>query len=156
MFRAAFYKATRPGIAGHYNRAVRAWERGPYSHVEAVFSDGMAASSSFADGGVRFKEITFNPNHWDFLTLPSELEQPARYWFETHVDWEYDLLGNLHFIIGTIGHSEHKVFCSEAIAAALGIKDPWRYGPNVLYSTLQQMTYPIPAVLRSQLGGVPA
>jgi hypothetical protein len=33
------------------------WDRGLYSHVELVFSDGLCASSSPRDGGVRMKPI---------------------------------------------------------------------------------------------------
>ena len=40
--RAAFYKATRPALQGLYSRAVRFIERGPYSHCELAFGDGMA------------------------------------------------------------------------------------------------------------------
>lgn len=43
---AAFYKSTRPGWTGLYNRIIRWWERGDYSHCELIFSDGLAASSS--------------------------------------------------------------------------------------------------------------
>ena len=51
--KAAFYKGTRPGLQGIYSRAVRAIDRGPYSHCELVFSDGLSASASYIDGGVR-------------------------------------------------------------------------------------------------------
>lgn len=44
--KAAFYKATRPGLQGIYSRAVRWIDRGPYSHSEPVFSDGLSASAS--------------------------------------------------------------------------------------------------------------
>ena len=52
--RTAFYKGTRPGWQGIYSRAVRVIDRGPYSHCELVFSDGLSASASYIDGGVRF------------------------------------------------------------------------------------------------------
>lgn len=136
--RAAFYKGTRPGIPGIYNRAVRAWERGPYSHVELVFSGDIAASSSFMDGGVRFKQIDFDPVKWDFIELPEALAPQARKWFIDHEGEPYDLLGNLHLVIGFIPEWRGKSFCSEAVAASLGYSDPWRFGPNALYSVLEQ------------------
>lgn len=67
---AAFYKATRPGWQGIYSRAVRVIDRGPYSHCELVFSDGMSGSASYIDGGVRLKRIDYDPAHWDFVELP--------------------------------------------------------------------------------------
>lgn len=138
-FRIAFYKGTRPGIAGIYNRGVRLWTRGPYSHVELIFSDGIAASASFADGGVRFKSIEFDPTHWDIIDLPAEWEASARAYFEAHEGEKYDLLGNLHFVIGAVADSRDRKFCSEAVAGALDLGDPWRYEPNALFSAVTRL-----------------
>lgn len=135
--KAAFYKSTRPGMAGIYNRLVRWWERGPYSHCELVFSDDMAASSSYEDGGVRLKQIDFDPAHWDFIDLPDRLEPAARGWFEAQHGKAYDLLGNMRFLLGFMSDGRDKWFCSEAVAAALGMEEPWRYGPNGLAAALR-------------------
>lgn len=139
-FRAAFYRGTRPGVAGIYNYLVRKWTSSPYSHVELVFSDGMAGSSSFADGGVRLKQIDFGPQHWDFIALPAHLESAARAWFELHVGDKYDLRGNAQFILAPAGNDESRWFCSEAFAASLGIPEPWRYDPGTLASALTLIT----------------
>ena len=147
MFRAAFYKSTRPGLAGLYNRLVRWWCAGPYSHVELIFSDGMAASASFADGGVRFKRIDFDPERWDFIELPSHLEPAARAWFVGNVSRRYDLLGNLGFAWRPVCGEEGAFFCSEACAAAVGIPAAWRYDPNALASALTIFTRPASASL---------
>jgi len=90
-FRAAFYRGTRPGVAGVYSRGVRLVDRGPYSHCELIFSDGMAASASWMDGGVRFKRIDFDPEHWDFIDIPQEKEALARQWFEKHKGRELNI-----------------------------------------------------------------
>jgi hypothetical protein len=140
--KAAFYRGTRPGLPGIYNRGVRWWTRSPYSHCELIFNDGMAASSSFMDGGVRFKRIDFDPEHWDFVDLPAHLEPTARAWFAAHAGQPYDLLGNLHFLLGPVADDKFKWFCSESIAAALGIADPWRYDPGVLASALSSIGRP--------------
>jgi len=128
-FQGAFYKGTRPGIQGLYNRLVRWIDRGPYSHCELIFSDGLAASASWMDGGVRFKVIDFDPEHWDFIDLPPDKEAAAREWFMGHLGDGYDLLGNLRFLFGWIRESADRWFCSEAFAASLGMGDPWRHGP---------------------------
>lgn len=139
-FRMAFYKGTRPGIPGIYNRLVRRRGRGKYSHVEIRFSDGLSASSSFEDGGVRFKPIAYNPAHWDFIDLPLAWEPFARAWFEAHEGERYDLRGNVHLTIGFIPHSSNRQFCSEACAAALGIAEPWRFEPNAIHAVVRRMT----------------
>lgn len=135
-FRAAFYRGTRPGIAGAYSYLVRAWTDSSYSHVELVFSDGWAGSSSFSDGGVRLKRIDFDPANWDFVELPAALEHAARAWFATYKGEKYDLLGNLQFILAPFGEDGRRWFCSEACAAALGLFEPWRYDPPTLASAL--------------------
>lgn len=149
--KAAFYKGTRPGLAGIYNRLVRWWTKSPYSHVELVFYDGerltgwLAASASNMDGGVRTKVIDFDPARWDFIELPEVLEDRAWQWFCEHDGAPYDLVGNLQFVLAPIPHSQRRWFCSEAVAAALGIPDPWRYSPGTLASALTLLQQPAPA-----------
>ncbi len=135
-FRAAFYTGTRPGLAGIYNRLIRWWDNGKYSHCELIFSDGMAASASFLDGGVRFKQIDFDPARWDFIDLPADLETVARQWFTKHQGSGYDVIGNLRFALDFLPDNKNKWFCSEALAAAIGIAEPWRLGPNGLAAVL--------------------
>lgn len=127
---AAFYKATRPGWQGVYSRAVRWIDRGPYSHCELVFSDGVSGSASYIDGGVRLKRIAYDPAHWDFIELPDAAEPYARDWFERNDGAPYDLMGNVRFVLPWLSDSDKGWFCSEALGAALGWKEPWRYGPN--------------------------
>lgn len=136
-FHAAFYRGTRPGLAGLYNWLVCKWERGEYSHCELVFSDGMSASASFMDKGVRFKQIEYTNTNWTAVPLPPELEAAARAWFEEHEGESYDLMGNLHMVIGFFPEARRKKFCSEALAAALGMPDAWRFGPNALAAALK-------------------
>jgi hypothetical protein len=140
--RAAFYRSTRPGIAGLYNRLVRWWSGSNYSHCELVFSDGYSASASFMDRGVRLKKIDYEPANWDFIDLPGELEAAARAWFRKNEGKPYDLLGNIGFLWRPIRGDDGAFFCSEAIAAALGIPDPFRYDPGTLRLILQYLTQP--------------
>lgn len=130
MFAVAFYKVTRPGIQGLYNRLVRWWTRSPYSHCEMIFSDGLSASSSFLDGGVRFKEIEYKPENWDIVELPIEFEKEARLWFIQHEGDSYDVIGNIGFVIGSVDDSKRKWFCSEVIMASLGIEEPGKFSPS--------------------------
>jgi hypothetical protein len=118
--KAAFYKGTHPGIPGLYNRFVRWWTRGIYSHAEIVFSDWTSASSSFMDGGVRLKKIKFDPAIWDFIDLPD--------------DWM-----NLRFCFGFMPDSKDKYACSEACMASLVFTDSWRFDPNAMASILRRL-----------------
>lgn len=135
--KAAFYKATRPGLQGIYSRLARLVDRGDYSHCELIFSDDVSASASYIDGGVRLKLIDYNPAHWDFVDVPDALADQALAWFEQHQGASYDLIGNLSFLWPLVPHSRRKWFCSEAIAAALGIPEPHRLGPNGLAAVLR-------------------
>jgi len=135
--KAAFYKGTRPGVPGLYNRFVRWWTRGIYSHMELSFSDGISASSSFLDGGVRFKAITFDAAHWDLVDLPSAWESRARAWFIAHNGKAYDYWADLRlFIFGPAPASADKYMCSESCMAALGFTDAWRFEPNAAKAVL--------------------
>jgi hypothetical protein len=145
MLRAAFYRGTHAGLPGVYNRVVRWWTRSKYSHVELVFSTGHAASSSYMDGGVRFKMIDFNEDKWDFVDLPAHLERAAFGWFLAHRGQKYDLLGNLHFIVAPVADDKRRWFCSESVAAALGLPDPWRYDPGTLASAITLFNQPATA-----------
>ena len=133
----AMYKAIRPGLEGIYSRITRWLDRGPYSHCEIVFSDGTSASSSYIDGGVRFKTINYNPAHWDFIDVPSYREVAARHWFREHCGQPYDLWGNVRFVIGFARDSKGAWFCSESVMAALGYQDAYRYGPNGMAALLK-------------------
>lgn len=132
----AFYKGTRKGLQGIYSRLARWVDSGPYSHCELVFNDGLSASASFIDGGVRFKHIDYKEDNWDVVELQGFDEDKARQWFEDHKGEKYDLLGNLRFIFFFVKPSNNKWFCSEAIAEALIISESWRLGPNGLYALM--------------------
>lgn len=134
----AFYSGIKKGIPGLYNRAVKLIDKGEYSHCELVFSDGVSASASFMDKGVRFKEINYNTPDWTVIEIEGYDEVKAREFFEKYNGYRYDVLGNLRFLLGFIKESKNKFFCSEVIMGALGYDEPWRFGPNGVYSLLKK------------------
>lgn len=136
-----FYKGTHKGLSGVYNVAVRWWCKGKYSHVEAYFSNGESASASYMDGGVRFKNIDYNPDNWDIITIPDHLEAQIYKWYKDHKGDKYDLMGNVHFVISAVSDDSDKWSCAESFAAAYGFKDAWRYEPNILHAVLTSI-YP--------------
>ncbi|HEY9460364.1 MAG TPA: hypothetical protein VIR04_06155 [Paralcaligenes sp.] len=135
----AFYK----GRSRIFNRLVAWWTRGAFSHCELVTgytSDGAAIcwSSSWLDGGVRRKAIKLNPDHWELVDIPDtpRTRTGAVTWFMVNSGQPYDLLGLLGFLWRPTRDVLHGWFCSEAIAAALGIPEPWRFDPNTLRAVL--------------------
>jgi hypothetical protein len=141
--RLASYTGTRPGWAGLFNRAVRAWLVIPYSHSELVFSDGMAFSCSWLDGGARFKRIEFSPEHWDVIDIPATYDEAiTRQWAQAMVDrgTAYSLLILAAFVVPPLLRlvGQRREVCSTAIALALGIKDQRRFDPAELAAHLSR------------------
>lgn len=145
--RVAFYKYTkRPGIAGLFDALIRKVTKGPYSHCELVFPDGMAYSASIQDGGTRFKYISFDLEKWDFIDLPLFVVQMARMdaFCIKETGSDYDYPGVFRFLLPVIPESENRWFCSEVVCAALqeggllwGV-NPWQVHPSLLYSLLKE------------------
>lgn len=132
----AFYKA--PGTI--WDKLIRWWTWGPYSHTELVFSDGMWFSSSPRDGGVRFKQIIACSNSWDFVTVSTN-EQIVRNWCNQQ-SGAYDWFGVLRFVFPFLHPSPHHWFCSEICLTALqqvGLlkgMQPSAISPNRFYKLL--------------------
>ena len=133
--RIAFYKGTKTGLSGVYNKGVRWIEDGKYSHVEMIFSDGMSGSASFMDGGVRYKQIDYtkHPEDWDIIKCNWIDEDKARSTFNQLVGHPYDIRGNIHFILGFIKNNPNKMFCSGIAAMCIGMNNYYQYAPNGLY-----------------------
>lgn len=132
----AFYK----GRTRLFNRAVSWWTRGPYSHCELVTaqlqSGALCWSASLSDGGVRLKVIPLDPDRWDLVDLSCTPEEEARAvaWFKAHEGQGYDLVGLLGQVWRAVSDDGDKWFCNEAVGAALGVHEPWRFDPNSFYS----------------------
>lgn len=127
-FKAAFYRGRDGFLRGFL---IRWWDRGPYSHCELVFSDGVWATA-YSGHGVVLWQRDGNPDEWDFVDLPEHLEANARAWFEEHKGKSYDYVGLARFVFDFLKAARDKWFCSRACADALGVVDGWRWGPNGL------------------------
>lgn len=125
------------------DKLIKWWDDGPYSHCEVVFSDGLWASASFMDGQkVRGKFIQPSAGNWDFIDLPDRYEQRARAFFALTEGMDYDLLGMARFVIAPLHGFGNKYWCSEWVANALDLREPWRYGPNGLFNVLCTLQEP--------------
>jgi len=103
-----------------------------YSHIELVFSDGMSLSSSPREGEVRFKEISYDPNTWEYvdIDITEEQERLLRYKSSDLVGKKYDYFGILFWYIIPIKKQKNdKWWCSEICAYLLGW-DEFRVTPN--------------------------
>ncbi len=118
------------------------WTRSEYSHAELVFSEPLVngkhfcASASARDGGVRFKSIDLSTGRWDVYDMPGfdwDDENHARQWFLDHEGMPYDYLGLAWFVLPIDGfNNPARYFCSEAIAAALRMRQPHKVHPQRL------------------------
>jgi hypothetical protein len=127
----ALYKDKRGGFAGAFDAAVRWWTRGAYSHVELIFSDGMSASASSRDGGVRFKDIEYHPDRWDIIEIEAD-EEYARAFVKEREGLGYDYFGLFGFVWRPHSGSALLWFCSEIVMGALKFDDPWQFNPNMV------------------------
>lgn len=137
--RIAFYK----GRNKPFNWLVSWKMNGPYSHCEAVFDLAPSgafscASSSFSDGGIRFKDIELRADRWDVIDVPGIDAEQAMRWFKAHAGAPYDVRGLVSFIV-PVGNTPGGWFCNEAVGAACGVPEPHRFEPNTLACLLERL-----------------
>lgn len=137
MITLAFYKGWGgDAVARIGDGVIRAVTLSRYSHVEAILESGvqlggeyLAFSSSFRDGGVRAKYITFKPERWDLVEVAADPDR-FRAEFELRAGRAYDfagaMLSPLRLPWPLTGPRD---FCSEVVAAGLGLVAPWGFSP---------------------------
>lgn len=129
----------------HYSQPSRS-----VTHTEALLgggpNDAIIGSSSLVDepGGVRVKrDVVLNPLHWLVLDLPDTPERNARVaarWFAEHDGAPYDRLGAAGSVGQALfGHRKGGWYCTEAVASAMGFRDPHAYPPAGFYNLLLDM-----------------
>lgn len=106
-----------------------------YSHVELTI-DGTSYSASARDGGVRGKRIDLSTGRWDVFDVDGD-EVAALRWFESHYGQRYDYAGVARFVLPFLPQRSGEWFCSEAVAAALGLPDPSRFAPGDMVSMVE-------------------
>ena len=81
-------------------------------------------------GGVRFKRIVINKNHWDVQPMRADPTATAR-WFSLNQGALYDWQLIVGFLAWFVPGKDGRWTCSEAGAAAAGVpeKDAWRVDP---------------------------
>jgi hypothetical protein len=116
----AFYIAK---YGNWYDTIISFLTKSKYSHCEMVFSDGMCASSSPRDNGVRFKKIDLTNGKWDVFDFKVALPEAAiRRWFINNDGDKYHWLGAVGSFINIDFYSSKKKFCSQACGIVLNRK----------------------------------
>jgi hypothetical protein len=98
----------------------------------------LCASSSWLDGGVRYKYIPMDPEKWAVWSLPDVSSGDLQAWFDLHKGEGYDWAGLLGFAFRRIKGWLRLWFCSEACAASMGYSEPWRFDVATLLSVIRQ------------------
>lgn len=113
-----------------------------YSHVELVVGyneenhSGLCFSSSRRDKGVRAKNISFK-KHWELYEIKTKFSHDEiENWFSEQYGKKYDYFGALGVRFSIFKHDPKRWFCSEIIAACLGIENHHRFSPQGLYDFL--------------------
>ncbi len=139
--RLAFYR----GPGDWITRTIRLLTRGPYSHVELVFSDGARFSASGrVPSGVRFEHEPHGAG-WDFLLLPAspEQERVARVFCQVLAGSPFKWRGLYRFLCPWLGDGPNSDwYCSEltlwVLQRCFGLLPGERLkcSPNKLYRLL--------------------
>lgn len=131
----AFYK----GDKTIFDRMIRWWTHGDYSHCELLITEKEGfylAGTATPFSGVTLEWKKYNVVNWDIIDCHIGNPLHAQLFFEKSLGAKYDYLGIFGFIFRRGQQKDHRWFCSEAIAAGIGLKNPWRYCPNTLYDIL--------------------
>jgi hypothetical protein len=132
----ALYKGPADGLLNKIGHAaVCLFTRSKYSHIELLIG-GVCWTSSNRDGGVRGKVIDLYSGKWDLFEIEGD-EAKALAWFAQHEQENYDWAGVLRFAFGFLPNRTNQWFCSEAVAAALGLDNPDQYTPQSLLERFQ-------------------
>lgn len=141
--RLAFFRGSGDWIT----KAIRLLTRGPYSHVELVFSDGARFSASGrVPAGVWF---THEPHgsDWDFLCIPAtpDQERIARTFAAVLEGSAFQWRGLFRFLFPFVGDApKSHWYCSELVLYVLqrcfGLLEevPLKISPNKLYRVLTE------------------
>jgi hypothetical protein len=135
--RAAF----RYGDTRLFSRLVTFFRGGDSAHCEVAWAwighMHECVSASYLDGGVRAKVLALPPKTWRIYELDSAVE-PLE-WYCVHSGSRYDVLGLLGILWPRIGHQRRRWFCSEVLAAIIGLPEPQLYDLRVAESVCAKL-----------------
>lgn len=141
----AFYR----GKGRFSDRLIRWAGQSEFSHVELTFdappvpdqpAHMTSLSASGRDGGVRRKLIAFDPERWVFVPVPWACTGRALSFVNARMGQPYDWAGLLFAQVFHLRRAARdRWFCSELVAAALGLPQPQTLSPGDLYLWVRAM-----------------
>lgn len=148
----AFHKGARGTF---FSKAICAFTRSQYSHVELVFYGpnrngwSWCFSSDEQDGGTRFKSVQLLLDDWDLVEIPTTefFYNLAWNYASSKRNLKYDWLGILGFVVPFGEHDDLDRFCSEIVAEILehtygwNLGKPWMISPGELYNKIQEVLH---------------
>lgn len=118
MIKIAFYK----GEGRIFDKLIRWWTKGKYSHCEIVFMDGLWYGADAWNNEVRYAYFLPDPANWDMIeiSLAPKEELLVRAWCDSKVGKGYDYLGLILSQVIFLGiDCANRWFCSELCVEAL-------------------------------------
>ena len=142
----AFYRGRHSGRIGPWLLAW--WQRCDWSHVAVLWQidaeRGMAlVSEATLAHGVQTHWRPWAPWMWDLWELAGISDEPVRLWWRQQEGSAYDWRGLLGFIIRRIKGRSRAYWCSEAVAASIGLHDAWRYDVALMASVAKHIGKPV-------------
>jgi len=140
--RIAFYKG--PGRL--FDKAIRLWTAGQYSHCELELKPSLWYSADAWYNRVRIKFMVLSAENWDFIDLPLTQKQCDDIYYNVldKLGAKYDWLGIIFSQLVPIHlQSKSRWFCSETVVDDLhhiGLLSEYACGdinPNRLYTLLE-------------------
>ena len=144
----AFYK----GKGGKFDKLIRWWTKGAYSHTELKFPSGSAFSMATypPNRGRWTNDISWNQDKWDFIEININDINKAHNCANELVGKNYDWKGIfLSQIFPFKLHNKKQWFCNEACLhiaqqaepenSEISKMKPHHYNPNSLYKALKKL-----------------
>lgn len=121
------------------DKLIRFFTKSEYVHCELVTvkrSDKFYGYSAYPGEGVRAKWISYDPNEWEFIKIPTV---DVKSFMGKTEGKKYDYLGALGFVFGN-NDNPNRWFCSEWCATVLGLENPSKLSPGDLYQKIKNGT----------------
>lgn len=118
------------------DKLIKFFTKSEYVHCELVTVkrvDKFYGYSAYPGEGVRAKWISYDPNEWEFIKIPTV---DVKTFMEKTEGKKYDYLGVLGFVFGN-NENPNRWFCSEWCATVLGIENPSKLSPGDLYKKIK-------------------
>jgi hypothetical protein len=145
----AFYKSYSGTNWNKFKQLVtKVWTFGKYCHCEIVHlqEDGALiwyGATSYNLGGVAARPLQFHVHKWDIFEITEHINfKITLAILRSKLGLKYDWLGIfLSQAIPFHAHNDEEYFCSEYLAQAVRMDNPYNYSPNSLKRRMQKTAF---------------